>query len=461
MARRTLSLDTLRVGVRGAVIAPDDDGFDAARSVYNAMIDRHPAVIVRARDAADVIAAIRFAREHELALAVRGGGHSVPGYGTIDHGLVLDLGELRSVRVDPAARRAWVGGGAVLGDFDHATHAFGLATPAGFNSTTGVGGLTLGGGIGAYLSRKLGLTCDNLVSADLVTADGRFVTASARENPDLFWALRGGGGNFGVVTTFELALHPVRNIVGGPMFFDIASAADVMRAWRDVIATAPRELSGFFGFHIAPPLPFIPEARHGKPHAAIVACWSGPPKEAEKAFAPLRKSGKLVAEHVGEIPYPALQSAFDALLPRGLQQYWKADFVGELTDAAIAEHVKHGPKVPFLSSTMHLYPINGAVHDVAPDATAFACRDAQFACVIAGLWPDPADNEANTKWVRDYYAAIHPHSGYAGGYTNFMAADDQQRVRDNYGASYDRLAKLKKTWDPDNVFRLNQNVKPA
>ncbi len=295
----------------------------------------------------------------------------------------------------------------------------------------------------------------------MVTAEGKQVTASERQNPDLFWAIRGGGGNFGVVTTFELALHPVSTIVGGPMFFDIASSADVMRAWRDVIAKGPRELSGFFGFHLAPPLPFIPEARHGKPHAAIVPCWSGPAKEAEQAFAPLRKSGKLVAEHVGEMPYPVLQSAFDALLPRGLQQYWKADFVGELTDAAIAAHLKHGPKVPFMSSTMHLYPINGAVHDVAPDATAFACRDAQFACVIAGLWPDPADNEKNTKWVRDYYAAIHPHSGYAGGYTNFMAADDQQRVRDNYGASYDRLAALKKTWDPSNLFRLNQNVKPA
>ena len=454
-------IKTLQDQVRGALITPDDDGYDEARKVYNAMHERRPQAIVHAVDEADVIAGVRFARDHDLDLAVRGGGHSVPGYGTCDDGLVLDLGNISYVRVDPERRSARVGGGAVLGDLDHATYAFGLATPAGFNSTTGIGGLTLGGGIGAYLSRKYGLTCDNLISADVVTADGKRITASAEQNEDLFWALRGGGGNFGVVTSFEYRLHALEGFVGGPIFFELEAAPDVMRVFRDYTANAPRELGGFFGFHIAPPLPFIPEDRHGDTLCAIVVSWCGAEEKADEMLEPLRAAGPVVAEHVGPLPYPALQSAFDPLLPPGLQHYWKSDFVADLTDEAIGIHMEYGPKVPYVSSTMHLYLMDGAVHDVKADETAFPVRDARFAMNVVGIWPDSEDNEKNIAWVRDYYEAVHPHSGYEGGYTNFMALDDQERVRENYSANYDRLRQIKTRWDPDNVFHLNQNIEPA
>lgn len=454
------SIETLAQHVRGPVITPEDDAYDEARTVYNAMHDRRPRVIVQAEDDADVMAAVSFARETGLDLAVRGAGHSAPGYGTCDGGVVLDLGRIRNVRVDPESRTARVGGGAQLGAVDHATHAYGLAVPAGFVSTTGVGGLTLGGGIG-YLNRRFGLTCDSLLSADVVTAAGEPVTASRDENPDLFWALRGGGGNFGVVTSFEFRLHPVRDIVGGPIFFEYEAAPDVMRTWRDYLSTAPRPLGAFFGFHIAPPLPFIPEDRHGDHLCVLVTCWSGDPDEAEAALEPLRTAGPVVGEHVGRMPYPTLQCAFDALLPPGLYSYWKSDFAEGLSDEAIAVHLEHGAGVPNVHSGMHIYPLDGAVQDVDPDETAFGVRDARFAVNIVGLWPDAADTEANTAWVREYYEAVHPYAGYEGGYTNFMEAEDQARVRENYGPTYDRLARVKAAWDPDNLFRLNQNIEPA
>ncbi len=450
----------LRAAVRGRLIDRDHEGYEEARRVYNAMIDRHPAVIVQAEDAADVLASVRFAAEHRLPLAVRGGGHSVPGFGTCDDGVVVDLGALRNVHVNPTRGTARIGGGAELGALDHAGHAFGLATPAGFISTTGVGGLTLGGGIGAYLTRRFGLTCDNLLSAQVVTADGRLVRAAPDENDDLFWALRGGGGNFGIVTEFEFQLHPVGQVVGGPILFEVSAAQEVAAFYRDYIAQAPRALGAFLGFQLAPPLPFIPEQRHLDPMCLIVACWSGPPEQAEQALAPLRGAGPVVAEHVGPMPYPVLQSAFDALLPRGLQHYWKADFIAELTDEAIAIHAERGATVPCVNSAVHLYPLDGAVHDVPDAATAFAHRSARFALNIAGIWPDAKDNDTNIAWVRDYYAAVHPHSGYEGGYTNFGAGDDDNRVKANYGASYERLAEIKRRWDPDNLFRLNQNVEP-
>ncbi len=455
------SIDGLRGRTRGQVVAPGDEGYDRARAVVNGMHDRRPAAVVQAADEADVIEAVRFAREAGLELSIRGGGHGVAGHGTCDDGLVIDLGRIRNVRVDPGRRTARVGGGAVLGDLDHACGAFGLFTPAGFNSTTGVGGLTLGGGIGAYLTRKHGLTCDNLLSADVVTADGRRVTASAEDNPDLFWALRGGGGNFGVVTSFEFRLHPVESFVGGPIFFELETGPDVMRAFRDHLETAPRELGGFVGFHIAPPLPFIPENRHGDTLFAAVVSWCGAPERADAMFRPLRQAGAIVAEHVGPVPYPALQSAFDPLLPPGLQQYWKSDFVSALTDEAIAVHMEYGPGVPSVHTAVHLYAVDGAVHDVGAEDTAFPVRVARFAHNIAGLWPDPADNEKNIAWVRDYHRAIHPHNGYEGGYVNFMADDDQERARANYGPNYDRLREVKRRWDPENVFHRNQNIPPA
>lgn len=459
MAAPTIpTVASLRERVRGAVITADDERYDLARRVYNGMIDQYPRLVVRAVNAGDVMATVDFARENELDLAVRGGGHSVPGYGTCDDGVVLDLSAMRGVWVDPGSSTARVEGGATWGDVNSATHAFGLATTGGIISTTGVGGLTLGGGIG-YLDRAFGLSCDNLLSADVVTADGKYVTASEREHEDLFWALRGGGGNFGVVVSFEFTLHPVADIYGGPLFFELDAAPDLLRFYRDYIVEAPEQFGGFPGFQIAPPLPFIPEDRHGEPFALFVACWSGPMEEAERALAPLRDVAPTVAEHVGPMPYPALNSAFDALVPPGLQHYWKANFVTELTDEAIAAHLEHGPRLPAVNSTVHIYPINGACHRVAPDATAFAYRDATFAPVIAGMWPDPSDNDASIRWVRDYHDATAPHSE-EGGYINFMAADDEDRVRANYKGNYERLVAVKRRYDPGNLFRLNQNIRP-
>ncbi len=454
----TPTAEMLREQVRGDLFTPDDAGYEEARTVYNAMIDRHPRAVVRCASADDVVAAVGFAREHELDLAVRGGSHSVPGFGTCDGGVVIDLSRMRGVTVDPARRTARAEGGATWGDFNNATHEHGLATTGGIISTTGVGGLTLGGGIG-YLARGFGLSCDNLVSAEVVTADGRRLTASENENDDLFWALRGGGGNFGVVTSLEFKVHPVKEIYGGPMFFEVDDAADVLRFYRDFIVDAPEQFGGFPAWQIAPPLPFIPEERHGDTFLAFVACWAGPVDEGESALEPLRDVAPVVAEMVGPMPYPALNSAFDALVPPGLQHYWKANFVKELSDAAIDAHLEHGPDVPAVNSTMHIYPINGACHRVASDETAFAYRDATFATVIAGMWPEPAHNDANVDWVRRYYEATAPHSE-EGGYVNFMADDDQGRIEANYKGNYGRLVEVKRKYDPDNLFHVNQNIRP-
>ena len=453
------TLEQLRGACRGQVVTPGDAGYDVSRKVHNGMIDRRPAVVVHAADVADVIATVDYARENALDLSVRGGAHSVPGFGTNDGGAVLDLGRMKGIRVDPSARTVRADGGCTWGDFYHATYAFGLATTGGIISTTGIGGLTLGGGIG-YLARAHGLSIDNLLSADVITADGKRVAASERENADLFWALRGGGGNFGVVTSFEYRLHPVKDIYVGLFFFELSGAKQVLEFYRDYIAKAPEEMGAFFAWQIAPPLPFIPEKRHDEPFALIVACWAGPLEQGEEAMQPIRKAGPIAAETMHPAPFPALNSAFDALLPPGLQHYWKATFTPTLTDGAIAAHLEHGPKVPVVNSTTHIYPINGACHRVAADATAFAYRDAQFATVIAGMWPDPKDNAKNTKWVKDYYAALEPHST-AGGYVNFMAGDDQGRIRDNYKGNYERLAAIKKRYDPGNLFHMNQNIKPA
>lgn len=453
-------LDTLRETVRGTVIGPGDPGYDEARAVYNGMIDRRPAVVVQPVNVGDVMTAVRFAADHSLTVAVRGGSHSVPGFGTANGAVVVDLSAMRGGRVDPAARTVRVGGGATWGDLNAMTYPFGLATTGGIISTTGVGGLTLGGGIG-YLARGLGLSLDNVVAADVVTADGTFHQASEDEDADLFWAIRGGGGNFGVVTSFEFRLSPVKDIYGGPMFFELDDAAELLRFYREFIVDAPEELGCFPAYQIAPPLPFIPEDRHGEPFVAMVACWAGDLGAGEKALQSIREVAPRVAEMVGPMPYPALNSAFDDLVPPGLHHYWKANFVKELTDDAIAAHLEHGPRLPALNSTMHIYPINGACHRVGPDATAFAHRDATFATVIAGMWPpDQVDDDAGTAWVKDYYAATAPHSE-AGGYINFAADDDQDRVRANYGASYDRLQQIKSKVDPSNMFRHNQNIAPA
>ncbi len=453
----TPTIDALRERVTGTTVSRGDAGYDDARAVYNAMIDRHPTAVVRCADAADVAAVVRHAAETGATLAVRGGAHSVPGFGTADDALVADLSGLSGVTVDPSARTARAGGGVTWAGFNDATAAHGLATTGGIISTTGVGGLTLGGGIG-YLARGYGLSCDNLLSADVVTADGEQLTASKDEHPDLFWALRGGGGNFGVVTEFTFRLHPVDQVYGGPMFFELSDGEAVLAHFDEFIRTAPREYGGFPAFQIAPPLPFVPEGRVGEPFVAVVSCWTGSTSEGEKVLQAFRDVASPVAEHVGPMPYPALNSAFDGLVPPGLQHYWKAAFHADLSAEAIAVHMEHGSRVPVVNSTVHLYPINGACHDVAADATAFGHRDATYAAVIAGMWPDPADNEANTTWVKDYHAAISPHA-LSGGYVNFASGDDQA-VAANYGANFARLQDIKRRYDPDNLFHLNQNIRP-
>jgi FAD/FMN-containing dehydrogenase len=366
---------------------------------------------------------------------------------------------MRHVQVDPRNRTARASGGATWGDFNYATHAYGLATTGGIISTTGVGGLTLGGGIG-YLTRGYGLSIDNLLSAEVVTADGKVRTASKDDNADLFWALRGGGGNFGVVTSFEFQLHPVDQVYVGLFFYELDQAGTLLRFYRDFIKDADEAYGAFPAFQIAPPLPFIPENRHGDTLCLAVVHWAGPLEQGEAAMKPFRDLAPPVAEMVGPMPYPALNSAFDVIFPKGIRSYWKGNFVTELTDAAVEAHVTNGSKVPEVSATMHLYPINGAAHRFGADDTAFAYRDANFATVIVAAWQDPAVDRERIQWVRDYYDATAPHSE-AGGYVNFMADDDQSRVQDNYRGHFDRLTQVKRTYDPDNLFHLNQNIPPG
>jgi FAD/FMN-containing dehydrogenase len=447
----------LKAQIRGEVVLPGEERYEEARKVYNAMFDKRPAAVVRSTGVADVIAAVKAARADGLSVAIRGGGHSVPGFGTADGALVVDLGRMRGIRVDPAAQTVRAEGGCTWGDFNHATHAFGLASTGGVVSTTGIAGLTLGGGMG-YLSRRAGLSVDNLHSADIVLADGTFVTASDTENPDLFWAIRGGGGNFGVVTNFEYRLHPVRDIVGGAMFFEVDDAEEVMRAYDAYLTNAPRELYVLFAWIMAPPLPFIPEDRHGDTLCGLVVCWSGPPEESDRAFAPLRKVAR-VAEHTEPMPYPTINTLFDSLNPPGLQQYWKAVLSKDLSDGAIEAHLKHGPRVPGALSSAVIFPINGAVHDIPQGATAFGHRDAKYSVVISGVGRDPKDNETNIGWVRGYYEALAPHSE-EGAYVNFVPGDEGDRVQANYGRNFERLQRLKAKFDPGNVFRHNQNISP-
>jgi FAD/FMN-containing dehydrogenase len=452
-------VDDLRSRVSGAVIAPGDADYEEARRVHNGMIDKRPAAIVRCSAAGDVAAVIDVARREGLDLSVRGGGHSAPGFGTNDGGLVIDLNPLNTVTVDPDTQTARAGGGCTWAGFNDATHAHGLATTGGIIGSTGIAGLTLGGGIG-YLARKYGLSCDNLLSAEVVTAGGEVVTASETEHNDLYWALRGGGGNFGVVTTFEYQLHPVAEIHGGPIVYPVDRADEVLRMYREYINDAPEELGGFVGFHMAPPLPFLPEEWHFKNVCLAVLCWAGPAEQGEKMVQPFLDVVEPVGAHVGPMPYPALNTAFDALVPKGLQHYWKSRFARELSDGAIAAHVEHGSKVPSIQTAVHLYPINGAVQRVGADDTAFAYRDVDFSPVIAGMWEDPADNDANIAWVRGYDAALAPYSA-EGGYVNFMDGDDQGRIKSNYRGDYARLAKVKAEYDPDNVFHVNHNIAPA
>jgi FAD/FMN-containing dehydrogenase len=451
--------DALKTQLRGELILAGDPNYDDARKLYNGMIDKKPAAIARCVDVADVIACVNHARSNGILLAIRGGGHNGPGLGSCDGGLVIDLSRMRNVRVDPAARTAEVAGGCVWGDVDHATHVFGLAAPSGIIATTGVGGLTLGGGIG-HLSRKHGLTIDNLLSVDMVLADGSFVTANDRQNQDLFWAVRGGGGNFGVVTSFTFRLHPVSTVMAGPIFYAVEDAPAVMKAYEQFITTAPEELNGFFAFLVVPPVDLFPAALHMRTVCGVIWCSTASQERTAELLKPAETWAKPLLVGVGPMPFPMLQSLFDGLYTPGLQWYWKADFVDHLTDDAIAHHLQHGSNLPTMFSTMHMYPINGAVHRVGSGDTAFSYRKTKWAEVIVGVDPDPANKDKIVNWARSYWDAVHPHAA-PGAYVNFMMEEGQPRIEATYGPNYARLQAIKAKYDPGNLFRVNQNIAPA
>ncbi|CAN5686918.1 FAD-binding oxidoreductase [soil metagenome] len=453
------AIDSFAAALRGKLILPDDPEYESARRVHNGMIDRRPALIARCEDVGDVIAGVNFARDNGLLLAVRGGGHNGPGLGTCDDGLVLDLSGMRSVRVDPGARTARVEGGCTLADMDHATHAFGLACPSGVASTTGVGGLTLGGGMG-HLSRHYGLAIDNLLEVDMVLADGSFVTANEQQHPDLFWAIRGGGGNFGVVTSFLFRLHPVSTVYAGPMLWHMDLAEDVLGWYGEFLPNAQDELNGTLMFISVPPDDPFPEVLWNETMCAIVWCYSGPLDQADDIFLPIRtRFGTPALDWVGEVPYPVLQSMFDAVFPHGIQMYWKADFVNELTEESIKLRVQQALRKPVGSSLLGFHPIDGAAARAPDDATPWAYRDARFAEVMVGATHEPAENDAIIAWARETWDALHPYSA-GGGYVNFMMEEGTDRIQATYRGNYDRLARIKAQYDPTNLFRVNQNITP-
>ncbi len=456
------AVSTFQQNLHGRLVQPTDGDYDAVRALYNGMIDKRPRLIARAADVADVITAVNFAREQGLLLAIRGGGHNGPGLGSCNDGLVIDLSLMKSVRVDPGTKTVRVEPGCSSADVDHATHAFGLAVPFGIVSSTGVAGLTLGGGTW-YLTRKFGLTIDNLLEADVVLADGSFVTASASAHPDLFWAIRGGGGNFGVVTSFLFQAHPVSTVFAGPIFWDAAKDGKaVMRAYRDFMATAPEELGAFVGLKTVPPTDPFPKEHWNKRACAIISAYAGPPAEGEKVMAPLLAALPApLFNWMGAMPMPAINALFDPFFPKGLQWYWKGDFVKSLPDEAIDTHIAQAATAPSPFCLMHLYPIDGAVRRVAKTATAWPTRDATWSMVIAGIDPDPKNADALKTWGRAYWKAVHPFN-LEGAYVNFLMDDEADgRVQATYGENYARLASVKATYDPTNLFRVNQNIKPV
>ena len=455
------TIEGFKANLRGELIQRNDERYEESRKLYNGMIDKRPLLIARCVDVADVITALNFGRDEGLLIAIRGGGHNGPGLGSCDDGLVIDLSMMNSVRVDPATRTVRVDPGCTSGDVDHATHAFDLAVPFGIVSTTGVAGLTLGGGTG-YLTRKYGLTIDNLLEADVVLADGSFVTASQSHHPDLFWALRGGGGNFGVVTSFLFQAHPVSAVYAGPIFWEATHAKAVMRAYRDFLPTAPEELGAFVGLKTVPSLDPFPKDYWGRRACAVISSYDGPTAEGEKVMARLLESiPPPMFNWMGAMPFPAMQALFDPLIPKGLQWYWKGDFVKSLPDAAIDTHIAQAAKAPSELSLMHLYPIDGAVRRVPKDATAWNTRDATWSMVIAGIDPDPSRADALKTWGRAYWKAVHPFN-LEGAYVNFMMDDELEgRVQASYGENYKRLASVKAKYDPKNLFRVNQNIQPA
>ncbi|MDX1362798.1 MAG: FAD-binding oxidoreductase [Arenibacter latericius] len=452
----TTLIETLKNQIRGEIIMPDNTNYDNNRKVFNGMIDKHPGMIVKCVDAADVMACVNFGRENDLLIAVRGGGHNGGGLGVCDHGLVIDLSAIKYIRVDTSNNTVRVGGGTLWGEVDHATHAYGLAIPSGIISSTGVGGLTLGGGVG-HLSRKFGLTIDNLLEADMILADGSFVTVNENQHSDLFWAIRGGGGNFGIVTSFKFQAHPLKTVIGGPTLWPIEEIEEIMAWYDEFIKAAPDDLNGFIATMVIPGPPF-PESLHNKQFCGIVWCYTGDPKKFEDLFKTVLAKNP-VFQHVGEMPYPSIQTMFDGFFPPGLQWYWRADFFNNLGPEVSAGHLEYGSKIPTPLSQMHLYPISGAASRVKADATAWAYRDASYAGVIVGVDADPKNNNKITDWCKNYWEALHPYSA-GGAYSNFMMDEGQERVKASYKHNYNRLVTIKQKYDPNNLFSVNQNIRP-
>ena len=446
--------------IRGEVVLPADPSYDVVRQVWNAMIDRRPGMIVRCAGVSDVMQAVSLARQHDLLLAVRSGGHNIAGNAVCDDGLMIDLSQMKSVRIDPDKRRAYVEPGACLGDFDHEAQAFGLVTPLGINSTTGVAGLTLGGGFG-WLSRKYGLTADNLVSADMVTADGELVHASATENPDLFWGLRGGGGNFGIVTHFEFELHPVGpEILAGLIVFPANQASDVLNSYRSYVATIPDEMNVWVVLRKAPPLPFLPEEVHGQDVVVLALFYAGEESQGQELVEPLRGFGTSHGEHVGMMPYTAWGKAFDPLLTPGARNYWKSHNFTQLSDEALATIIDYAGNLPSDHTEIFIGLLGGETSRIKTNATAYAQRDAQFVMNVHARWESATDDQRCISWAREFFDASAPYAT-GGVYINFMTEEEGDRVEAAYGTGYQRLVQLKEKYDPGNLFRLNQNIKPA
>lgn len=453
------AIETLAGSMAGNCLLPGDAGYDEARTVWNATIDKRPDLVAHCRSAADVMKAVRFAREHGLLVAVRAGGHNIAGKAVCDGGMLIDLSAMRSVRVDQKTRTAWVEPGALLADFDRETQAYGLTTPVGINSTTGIAGLTLGGGFG-WTTRKLGMTIDNLVAADIVTADGRLLRASADENPDLFWALRGGGGNFGIVTGFEYKLHALGpEVLSGLIVHPFADAPEMLRQYRSFVSTVPDELTTWVVLRKAPPLPFLPEAWHGKEVMVLAACYAGSIADGEKALAPLRKLGKPIADVISPHPLAGWQQAFDPLLTPGARNYWKSHDFRELPDALLGTLADFAGRLPTPECEIFIAHLGGAMGRVAPDATAYAGRGAQFVMNVHTRWQDKADDKRCIGWAREFFAATKTHA-MGTVYVNFLSDEDGENLGATYGANYQRLAEVKAKYDPGNVFRVNQNIVP-
>jgi len=454
-------LQKLRSGLQGKLCLPGDPGYDEARTIWNGMIDRKPAVIVRAAVAADVVLAVQFAQQHHLLVAIRGGGHNIAGNAVCEGGLMIDLSLMKKVKIDPKAKTAYVEPGVTLGEFDAEAQKHGLATPLGINSTTGIAGFTLGGGFG-WISRKFGLTVDNLISVDIVTADGKLVSASEKENPDLFWAVRGGGANFGVVTAFEYRLHPVGpEVIAGLIVHPFAQAKELLESYRKFVASAPDEVTAWVVLRQAPPLPFLPPEWHGKEVVVFAVCAVGDKAAAEKAVAPLRAIGKPIADVIGPSPFAGWQTAFDPLLTPGARNYWKSHDFKKLDDGFLKVLIDGVGTLPGPECEIFLGHLGGAINRVKPEATAYPHRDVEFVMNIHTRWREAAEDQKYIGWTRRVFEAATPFAT-GGVYVNFMPEDEGQRVpKGAYGVNYERLAKLKAKYDPKNLFRMNQNIKPG